>query len=171
MSAKSWLKRSTRSRCERKFAVRRRRDRGRLAETFGAGGADEALDARLAEEIDGLAWIADEEDGLGVAVPGFGEQLDEVVLAGGGVLHLVDEQMLEACAELRRRGLGAGFLAEGVAGEQAEFGEVALVALGEDELEFDQGAAEDAEEGFGDGPLIGRVVGGREATHGAEDGE
>ena len=86
------------------------------AEKSGAGGAHKTLDARLAEEIDRLTRIADEEDGLRVAVPGFGEPLDEVVLSGGGVLHFVDEKMLKARAQGRgevcprrnlRRGRGA----------------------------------------------------------------
>ena len=66
-----------------------------------AHGAEEAFDAGLAEEVDGLLGVADEEEGLGVAVPGAGEQLDEFVLGGGGVLHLVDEQVAE-------RGAGGG---------------------------------------------------------------
>ena len=86
------------------------------------------------------------------------------VLAGGGVLHLVDEQMLQARAERGGEVVGAGVFTEGVAGEQTEFGEVALVALGEDELKFDEGAAEDAEEGLGDGPLIGGIAGGRKCA-------
>ena len=36
---------------------------------------------------------ADEEDGLADAVPAVGEAFDELVLAGGGVLHLVDEEV------------------------------------------------------------------------------
>lgn len=47
-----------------------------------------------------------------------------------------------------------------MAGKQAEFGEIALVACGEDELQFDQSAAEDAEEGLGNGPLADGVMGG-----------
>ena len=46
-----------------------------------------------------------------------------------------------------------------MAGEQAEFGEVALVVGTEDELQFDQRAAENAEERFGDSPLVCGVVG------------
>ena len=129
-----------------------------VAELPGEHCADEMLDPGLAEEIDGLAWIADQEDGLGMAVPGCGEKLEEVVLAGGGVLHLVDQQVLEARAELGGEVLGAGFLGEGVASEQAEFGEVALAALGENELKLDQGAAEDAEEGLGNRPLLGGIL-------------
>ena len=39
-----------------------------------------------------------QEDGLGAPVPALGEQLDELVLAVAGVLHLVDEQVLEVHA-------------------------------------------------------------------------
>ena len=64
-----------------------------VAEALLGHGAEEAFDAGLAEEVDGLLGIADEEEGLAVAVPGAGEQLDEFVLARGGVLHLVDEEL------------------------------------------------------------------------------
>ena len=94
----------------------------------------------MAEEVDGLARVADQEDGLRVAVPGFGEHFDEVVLAGGGILHLVDEQVLKACAKCCSEIVRAGFFVESVTREQAEFGEVALVVGGEDELEFDESA-------------------------------
>ena len=72
---------------------------GKVAEALGVHGADDSLDACLAEEIDGLARVADQEDGLSVAVPALGKEFDEFVLGGGGVLHLVDEEVLEACAE------------------------------------------------------------------------
>ena len=52
-----------------------------------------------------------------------------------------------------------------MAREEAELGEVALAALGEDELEFDQGAAEDAEERLCDGPLVRGIVGRRESAN------
>ena len=133
---------------------------GQVAEALGVHGADESLDACLAEEVDGLAWVADQEDGLPVAVPTLGKEFDEFVLGGGGVLHLVDEEVLEACAESGGEVFWAGVGGEGVAGEEAEFGEVALVARGEDELEFDQRTAQNAEEGFSDGPLVCGVVGG-----------
>ena len=85
-----------------------------------------------------------------------GEELDELVLAGGGVLHLVDEEVFEVEAGGEAEVFDGifGVAVEGSACEQGEFGEVALIAGSEDELEFDQGAAEDAEEGFGDGPLL-----------------
>src|ERR1039457_4139305 len=84
-----------------------------------------------------------------------------MLFRSGGVLHLVDQQVLQARAELGGEVLGAGFLGEGIASEQAEFGEVALPALGEDELKLDQGAAEDAEEGLGNRPLLGGILRGR----------
>jgi hypothetical protein len=129
---------------------------------------DETLNSGLAEEVDGLAGISDQEEGLGVCVPVAGEELDEVVLASGGVLHLVDEEVLEAGAEGAGEVVGAGVGAEGGAGEEGQLGEVALVAEGEDELEFDQGAAEDTEERFGDGPLVGWVVGGGKGADAVE---
>ena len=114
---------------------------GQVAETLSVHGADESLDACLAEEVDGLAWVADQEDGLPVAVPALGQEFDELVLGGGGVLHLVDEEVLQSRAESGGKVFWAGVGAECGAGEEAELGVVALVACGEDELEFDQRAA------------------------------
>jgi hypothetical protein len=131
-----------------------------VAEALGVHGTDESLDPRLTEEVDGLAWVADQEDGLPVAVPALGKEFDELVLGGGGVLHLVDEEVLESRAESGGKVFWAGVGAECGAGEEAEFGVVALVACGEDELEFDQRAAENTEEGFGDCPLVCGVVSG-----------
>ena len=138
---------------------------GQVAEALGAHGPDEALDPRLAEEVDGLARIADQEDGLPVAVPVGREQFDELVLAGGGVLHLIDQEVLQARAERGGQVFGAGVCAEGGAGEEGNLGVVALVVGGEDELEFDQSAAEDAEEALGDGPLVGGVAGGGQGAN------
>src|ERR1019366_6819054 len=137
---------------------------GQCPEKSGAGGAHKALDPGLAEEIDGLAWIADKEDGLRVAVPGFGEHLNEVVLSGGGVLHFVDKEMLKARAQGRGEVVRAGIFIEGVAGEEAEFGEVALVVCSEDELELDQGTAENTEERLCDSPLARGIAGRRESV-------
>jgi hypothetical protein len=139
-----------------------------VAEALGMHGADESLDARLSEEVDGLTGVADQEDGLPVAVPTGGEELDEFVLCGGGVLHLVDQEVLEACAEGGGEVVRAGVGVEGVAGKQAELGEVALAASGEDELEFDQRTAQNAEERFCDGPLICGVVGGGQGANALE---
>jgi len=72
---------------------------GQVAEPLGVRGADEALDPRLAEEVDGLAGVAHQKDGLPVAVPVGGEELDQLVLARGGVLHLIDQEVLQARAE------------------------------------------------------------------------
>ena len=88
----------------------------KFAKSLGVHGADEALDSRLAEEIDGLARIADEEDGLRVTVPGCSEELKELVLAGGGVLHFVHKQMLETCAQRGGEVFSAGILPQRMAG-------------------------------------------------------
>ena len=69
-----------------------------FSEALFAHGAQETFDARLAEEIDGLLGIANEKESLRTTVPGARELLDEIVLCGGSVLHLVDEKMLEARA-------------------------------------------------------------------------
>jgi len=58
--------------------------------------------------------------------------LDEFVLAGGGVLHLVDEEVLEARAGGCGQVVHCGVVAEGGAGEEAYFGEVAGALVGED---------------------------------------
>jgi hypothetical protein len=68
---------------------------GDVTEARFVKGAQKTFDTRLSEEIDGLLGVADEEEGLRVAIPGLSEELDEVVLSGGGVLHLVNEQMAE----------------------------------------------------------------------------
>ncbi len=94
-----------------------------------------------------------------MAVPGFGQHLDEVVLAGGCVLHFVDQQMLEMRTERRSEVVRSRVFAEDVAGKKAEFREVALVVLGENELKLNEGTAEDPEERFGDGPLVGWISG------------
>jgi hypothetical protein len=133
-----------------------------VAEAAGLEGLEEALDAGLTKGVDGLPGIADEEDGLGVGVPAAGEELDEFVLGGAGVLHFVDEEVLEAEAGGGGEVVECGVVAEGGAGEEADFGEVALGAFGEDELELGEGAGEDAEEGFGDLPLLTGILGGRE---------
>ena len=139
-----------------------------VADAPGAHGPDEALDARLAEEVDGLAGVAHQKNGLPVAVPVGGEQFDQLVLAGGSVLHLIDQEVLQARAERGGQVVRSGVGVEGVAGEQAEFGEVALVARIEDELQFDQCAAENAEERFGDSPLVGGVMGRGKRTNALE---
>ena len=139
-----------------------------VAESLGVHGADEALDARLAEEIDGLAGIADQKDGLRVAIPIFCEEFNQLILGGGGVLHLVDQQVLQARAECGGQVVGARVFAEGVAREQIELSEVALIVGGEDELEFNQCAAEYTKEGFGYGPLVGWVVSGRQRADALE---
>ena len=140
---------------------------GQLVQAAAMHGLDEALDPRLAKKIDGLLGVADEEDGAGGAIPATGEELDELVLGGGGVLHFVDEQMLKRGSgggEVVLRGGGAkrGF------GEQGDLGEVALAASGEDGLQLGEGAAENLEEGLGDAPLVCRVVRGRKCADAAE---
>ena len=55
---------------------------GQVAEALGVHGLDEAFDAGLAEEVDGLAGVADQEDGLSIAVPVSGEEFKELVLGG-----------------------------------------------------------------------------------------
>ena len=76
--------------------------------------------------------------------------------------------MLQVCAERDGQVFGAAVCAERVASEQGEFGEVALVRAAKTILQLDQRAAEHAEEAFGDGPLVGGVVGGRQSAHAAE---
>ena len=62
---------------------------------------------------------------------------------------------------------GAG-AAEGGAGFEGGLGEVGLAVGGEDELQLDEGAGEDAEEGLGGGPLVSGVLGGRQGFDAAE---
>ena len=55
-------------------------------------GAEEEADLRLAEVVDALHRVADEEECVAVAVgPSGGEQVEQCILAEGGILKLVDE--------------------------------------------------------------------------------
>ena len=42
-----------------------------------------------------MLGVADEEDGLAEAIPALGEELEELVLGGGGILHFIDEEVLD----------------------------------------------------------------------------
>ena len=91
-----------------------------------------------------------------------GEELDELVLGGGGVLHFIDEQVLKIGEAAE--GFDRIFSAEDGLSEDAELVEVAATGFGEDELELDESLGEDAEDASGDGPVGGGVVGGGEAA-------
>ena len=97
-----------------------------------------------------------------------GEELDEVVLGGGGVLHLVDEEVLERAPRAAARSSGPESAVRAVRARRASSVKSHWARFGEDELELDEGAAEDAEEGLGDGPLVGGVLRGRERVDAAE---
>ena len=144
------------------------RGEGELAEAAGAEGIEEAGDLRLAEEVDGLLGVADEEDGLAMTVPRVGEEANEFVLGGGGVLHLVDEEVIEAGAGGGGEVVESGIVAEGGERGEGELGEVAGGGGLEDELELDEGVAEDAEESLGDEPLLLGVADGRQIGEVAE---
>ena len=132
-----------------------------VADAFLAHGAKETLDAGLAEEVDRLFRIADEEKGLTVAVPASGKHFDEFVLAGGGVLHLVDEKVSKGGTG------GAGKVGGSIVGTKSLFGghgkfsEVALLAFGKENFELSKGSNEETEKGFGNGPLLIGVAGRR----------
>ena len=136
-------------------------------------GTDEALHPRLAEEVDGLLGVADQEDGLAVTVEVRGQQLDQLILGRRGVLHLVDKQVLQAHAGGSAQIVERRVAAQRGAGLQPELGEVAGAAFGKDELQLDQRAAGHAEERLGDDPLLRRVGVGRQrrdAAQGFADG-
>jgi hypothetical protein len=93
-----------------------------------------------------------------VAVPAWaGEQLDEFVLAGGGVLHLVDEQVLKMNGAGGFKIAGPVVMAESRAGCESEFRKVTFGAFGEDDLELGECTGKNAEEGLGDNPLLLRI--------------
>ena len=148
----------------------------RLTANAGANRADamiayvgEELDLRLAEQIDGLHGIANEEAGAMLAgIPGGKERGDQFVLAARSVLELIDEEMAEVAGNvddaLRR------FLENEERGE-VQLGEVHFVVLGEDNVELGNGLAQDCEDMAKGGPLGFGVGGGGQAANGAEGSE
>ena len=70
-----------------------------VAKALRSHSLDKAFHPRLTEEVNRLAGVADQEDGLRIAVPVGGKPLDEIVLGGGCVLHFVNQEVLQACAE------------------------------------------------------------------------
>ena len=73
---------------------------------------------------------------------------------GRGVLHLVDEQMAKLHAESFVQVEHAAVLPERASCLQRELGEIALSALGEDQLQLHQHAAQKTEECLGHFPLF-----------------
>ncbi|MGA7352994.1 MAG: hypothetical protein WBX06_17670, partial [Acidobacteriaceae bacterium] len=120
----------------------------RLTANGSAGGADamianvgKELDLRLAEQIDRLHGIANEEAGTVLAgIPGGEESGNQLVLSARRILELVNEQMAEIAGNvddaLRR------FLENEECGE-VQLGEVHLIVFSEDHAEFGYGLAQD----------------------------
>ena len=129
------------------------------AEASLVHGAHEALHTGLAKQVDGLLWVADEEDGAALAGPVLREQAEQVVLAGGGVLHLVDEEVLQVEVEGGAKVGWSGVLTQSRASLERAFGKVAAAVRGKDELQLGECGAEDAEECLDDVPLFGGVLG------------
>ena len=148
----------------------------RLTANGSAGGADamianvgKELDLRLAEQIDRLHGIANEEAGTVLAgIPGGEESGNQLVLSARRILELVNEQMAEIAGNvddaLRR------FLENEECGE-VQLGEVHLIVFSEDHAEFGYGLAQDREDVAKGGPLGFGIVGGRQAANGAEGSE
>ena len=89
------------------------------------------------------------------------------MLAAGGVLEFVDEEMADVAGDV---GDALGGVAEDVEGGEGELGEVDLIVFGEDDFELGDGLAERGEDVAEGGPLRWCVGGGREFADSAKCG-
>ena len=108
---------------------------------------EEQADLRVAEPIDRLHRIADQEQRTAVAsLPAGGQCLDQSELRIGGVLELVDQHVPQARVE-RERGIGGRVrVAEGGARRGREPRIVRDASLGEHDLQFRDGEAQHREQ-------------------------
>ena len=116
----------------------------------------EKADVGLAEAIDGLHRIADNEQGAPVALlPAGGEPLQQRDLRGAGVLELIDQQMADAVIELELEIGRLGFITE--CGQRAlcDFDEVDFALLLEHGPQLRDGELEQAREDADDARLFG----------------
>jgi hypothetical protein len=138
----------------------------------GFADAGKELGVGVAEEVDGLHGVADDEATAAFAVrPGGDEAAEEFVLAAAGVLELVDEDVVDAFGEnLGGVGGGAVGVGEDAEGDLGDFNVVDRAGLGEDDAELGGGVAEEGEAGTDDLPVVVGVMGGRQGAGGGEGG-
>ena len=130
---------------------------------FGRG---EEFGIGIAEEVDGLHGVADDETTAAFALgPGGDEAAEEFVLAAAGVLKLVDEQVVDAVGDGEGGvgGLAVGAL-EDVEGDLRDFNVVDCAGFGKDDAELAGGVAEQGETGADDLPVFVGVAGGGQGS-------
>ena len=97
----------------------------------------EQSDFGLAEAIDGLHRIADEEERAAVGrLPACGERLEQFVLGDGRVLEFVDKQMLDACAHRKGQIGRLPTRVQGADGGLCDLGKIDDAGLGEHDPEL-----------------------------------
>src|SRR5205823_7195265 len=125
----------------------------------GFPGLQEESDLRLAEAVDRLHRVADEEERAAVALlPAGGEAFEQFPLRVGGVLELIHQDVADLRVEREQEIGGALGRAERAHRALRDLGEVGLAALGEDELEVRGRAGEELEDGAERLPLLGGVA-------------
>jgi hypothetical protein len=118
--------------------------------------AGEELGVCVAEEVNGLHGVADNETTAAFALrPGGDEAAEEFVLAAAGVLKLVDEDVVDAVGD-GKSGVGGqavGTLEDGE-GDLGDFGVVNGAGFSKDDAELGGGIAEQGETGADDLPVF-----------------
>ncbi len=124
---------------ERKLAERReRRERDRSDAL--ARGFQKQRHLGLAETVDGLHRVAHDEERAAVALfPARGELREQLVLRHGGVLELVDEDVVDAVVEREHEIRGAVLGLEGAKRALGDLDEIGLPVRGEADLELTHG--------------------------------
>ena len=121
----------------------------------------------VAEEVDGLHRIADDEDGAtGAIFPCLDERGDELMLAAASVLEFVDKQMAnvignDECGVRWQLVLGE----QDVSGDLCDFDEVDGTGFRKDGLQFARGMAEENKAGPNDLPFFFCIAGGRKLSY------
>ena len=133
----------------------------------------EELNFGLAKHVDRLHGIADEEGGamlarIGSRIPRGEKPVDELVLAAGSVLELVDEEMAGCSADA---GEAVGDFVENGERGGGDLDEVDGVGFSKDDFELSDGAAQDREDVAEGEPLLVGVPFGRQIADGAEGRE
>ena len=146
MCGKEALNQSTRPACERKLVLRVSGVSCDAADAL-LPGLEEERDLRLAEAVDGLHRVADQEQRAAVILlPARGQSFDQFELRVRGVLELVDQDVLDARVE-REQEVGRLLRrAERAHRGLRHLGEVGLAVLGEHQLQVRGGARQELED-------------------------